>query len=145
MAGKIWVGTEIVLDLENLRTLQLAADKARKDKFSLLSPQEMEIVQCLVQGLTNREIEDRLGLSHHTVMNHLFRIVEKLGVSSRLEVVFLARGESSGRARVLTSGESRLTVLSEIFIVLLFLLTALREPLSDHHAQMPTTSGRFRL
>ena len=30
-------------------------------------------------------------------------------------------------------------------IVLLFLLTALREPLSDHHAQMLTTCGRFRL
>ena len=50
-------------------------------------------MQCLVQGFTSREIEDRLGLSQLTVKNRLFRIFEQLGVSSRLELVVVASPE----------------------------------------------------
>jgi DNA-binding CsgD family transcriptional regulator len=56
---------------------------------SLLTPREVEVVQCLVQGRTDKEIADHLGLSPHTVKNHLFRIFDKLGVSSRVELLFL--------------------------------------------------------
>ena len=49
--------------------------------MNLLSKREAEVVRCLAEGLTNREIADRLGLSQHTIKNHLFRIFDKLGVS----------------------------------------------------------------
>ena len=57
--------------------------------LNLLSKRELEVVRCLAEGLTNREIADRLGLSQHTIKNYLFRVFDKLGVSSRLELLFM--------------------------------------------------------
>jgi len=48
-----------------------------------LTPQELTIAQLAAQGLTNREIGEKLYLSHRTVGFHLHRIFSKLGVSSR--------------------------------------------------------------
>jgi DNA-binding CsgD family transcriptional regulator len=48
-----------------------------------LSPREEQICRLVTHGLTNREIGVRLGLSHHTVDNHMRRIFDKVGVSSR--------------------------------------------------------------
>jgi DNA-binding CsgD family transcriptional regulator len=53
----------------------------------LLSSREREVVQYLASGMTNREIAKTLGLSRHTVKNYLFRIFEKVGVSSRTELI----------------------------------------------------------
>jgi DNA-binding CsgD family transcriptional regulator len=56
----------------------------------LLSARETDVVRCVAEGLTNREIAQRLKLTEHTVKNYLFRIFDKLGVSSRVEVVLYA-------------------------------------------------------
>jgi DNA-binding NarL/FixJ family response regulator len=40
-----------------------------------------------VDGCTNRGVAEKLGLTEHTVSNYLFRIYEKLGISSRVELV----------------------------------------------------------
>ena len=48
-----------------------------------LTSREVQISRLVADGLTNREIGVRLGLSHHTVDNHLRRIFGKIGVSSR--------------------------------------------------------------
>jgi len=57
--------------------------------IDLLSKRELEVVRCLAEGLTNRDIARRLGLSEHTIKNYLFRVFDKLGVSSRLELLFM--------------------------------------------------------
>ena len=57
--------------------------------MNLLTERELQVVRCLAEGLTNREIAERLKLSPHTIKNYLFRIFDKLGVSSRIELLFL--------------------------------------------------------
>jgi DNA-binding NarL/FixJ family response regulator len=57
--------------------------------LSLLSKRELEVVRSLAEGLSNREIAEHLGLSQHTIKNYLFRVFDKLGVSSRLELLFM--------------------------------------------------------
>ncbi|MFI7635107.1 ATP-binding protein [Nonomuraea sp. NPDC049400] len=58
-------------------------DPDARDK---LTPHELNIAQLAAEGLTNREIGQRLYLSHRTVGTHLHRIFPKLGVSSRAEL-----------------------------------------------------------
>lgn len=58
------------------------------EAITLLSERERDVVRCLAEGLSNREIGSRLTISQHTVKNYMFRIFEKLGVSSRLELLF---------------------------------------------------------
>jgi ATP/maltotriose-dependent transcriptional regulator MalT len=58
------------------------ARKARQP----LTPQELQIAQMAAAGLSNREIADRLFLSHRTVGAHLYRVFPKLGVVSRSEL-----------------------------------------------------------
>jgi DNA-binding NarL/FixJ family response regulator len=52
-----------------------------------LSPQELQIVQMAAEGLSNREIGQRLYLSHRTISSHLYRVFPKLGVTSRTELL----------------------------------------------------------
>jgi DNA-binding CsgD family transcriptional regulator len=52
----------------------------------LLSPQEMQIAQLAADGLSNREIGERLFLSHRTIGSHLYRIFPKLGITSRAQL-----------------------------------------------------------
>lgn len=59
----------------------------------LLSKRERQVVHCLVEGLSNKEIAHELQLSEHTIKNYLFSIFNKLGVSSRVEVVLYAASQ----------------------------------------------------
>jgi DNA-binding CsgD family transcriptional regulator len=61
------------------------AGPARAPRQSL-SPQELQIAQMAGSGLSNREIADRLFLSHRTVGAHLYRVFPKLGIVSRSEL-----------------------------------------------------------
>jgi DNA-binding CsgD family transcriptional regulator len=51
-----------------------------------LSPQEAQIAELAAHGLSNREIGQRLFLSHRTVGSHLYRIFPKLGITSRQQL-----------------------------------------------------------
>lgn len=90
--GQIWASSselQYVVDALALPTFT----KFQGNGGSLLSARETDVVRCVVEGLTNREIALRLKLREHTVKNYLFRIFEKLGVSSRVEVVLYALGQ----------------------------------------------------
>ena len=56
------------------------------DPWAKLSAQELQVVLLAAQGLTNREIGERLYLSHRTVGSHLYRAFPKLGVRSRSQL-----------------------------------------------------------
>lgn len=57
-----------------------------------LTPQELQIAQLAAEGLTNREIGQRLFLSHRTVGFHLHRLFPKLGITTRGQLAGLLRG-----------------------------------------------------
>ncbi|GAA0636280.1 LuxR family transcriptional regulator [Kutzneria viridogrisea] len=56
------------------------------DAREKLTPHELSVAQLAAEGLTNREIGQRLYLSHRTVGTHLHRIFPKLGISSRADL-----------------------------------------------------------
>ena len=51
-----------------------------------LTAQELQIAQLAADGLSNREIGQRLYLSHRTISTHLYRVFPKLGIASRAEL-----------------------------------------------------------
>jgi len=73
---------------------------------SILSARELDVVRCVAEGLSNREIAQRLSLREHTVKNYLFRIFDKLGVSSRVEVVLYALGTNQANSQKTESTDS---------------------------------------
>jgi DNA-binding NarL/FixJ family response regulator len=87
--GQIWARSED-LDhaLEALANAPLVRATNTKG-MELLSVRERQVIQHLSGGMTNREIAQTLHLSPHTVKNYLFRIFDKLGVSSRTELLYI--------------------------------------------------------
>ncbi|WP_229075036.1 AAA family ATPase [Actinoplanes sp. DH11] len=69
--------------------LRAAGEQSRQRVSSArerLSPQELQIAGLAATGLTNREIAERLFLSHRTVSSHLYRVYPKLGITRRTQL-----------------------------------------------------------
>lgn len=62
----------------------------RARKIASLTERERQVINLIAEGLKNRQIAERLFISHVTVTHHLSSIYEKLGVSDRLELVIYA-------------------------------------------------------
>lgn len=61
-----------------------------REAFSPLSPREMEILECVTRGMSNKEIAYSLGISHQTVKNHMTAILQKLDVEDRTQAAVYA-------------------------------------------------------
>jgi DNA-binding NarL/FixJ family response regulator len=99
--GSIWAGKAATdYFLEAFRSIP-APGALTEDNSSSLTTRERQVVQCAAMGKTNRAIASELHLSEHTVKNYLFKSFEKLGVSSRVELLFYLtiRGHSFGLPR----------------------------------------------
>lgn len=85
--GQVWANStqlQLILGaLVNAAPLRVVNSQG----LNLLANRETQVVYLVVEGLTNREIAHKLGLSEHTVSNYLFRIYNKLGISTRVELV----------------------------------------------------------
>jgi DNA-binding NarL/FixJ family response regulator len=57
------------------------------DAIEMLSPRELEVIRLTARGMTNREIGQKLGISHRTVQGHLASVYSKLNVNGRTEAV----------------------------------------------------------
>ncbi len=91
--GQLWVcSTQLEFLLEALADAP-ATGLVDTQGAKLLSKREEDVVRWLAEGLTNSEIASELKLSENTVKNYLFRIFNKLGVSSRVEVVIYAASQ----------------------------------------------------
>lgn len=67
---------------------------------NLLSTRELQVVALVAEGLSNREISQQLRLSEHTIKNYMFRIFDKLGLSSRAELMLYAIGQREHLGRL---------------------------------------------
>ncbi|KIZ16153.1 response regulator [Streptomyces natalensis] len=81
-----------------MNSLRGEADDAEPEADALaeLSPREREILGLIGEGLTNRQIGQRLYLSEKTVKNHISRLLAKLGVERRIQAAVMATQLSSG-------------------------------------------------
>lgn len=105
--GQVWANSsELSFLLEALN--QTPAFNMATQSFATLSKREKDVVRAVADGRTNREIGKHLGLTEHTVKNYLFRIFDKLGVSTRVELVVyaLACGQPQAAASPLFSTKS---------------------------------------
>jgi DNA-binding NarL/FixJ family response regulator len=104
--GQIWArSVDLGLALDALSSTPALRPTNHKG-IEILSLRERQVVHQLSAGLSNREIAHSLGLSSHTVKNYLFRIFDKLGVSSRTELLFLAmNGTPAHPIPALTKGD----------------------------------------
>lgn len=88
--GRIWATNEdleILLEaLSHMQSIQIN----KTDGTALLTPRERDTVRLVAEGMKNREIAAALQVTEHTISNYLYRIFEKLGVSSRVELILYA-------------------------------------------------------
>lgn len=88
--GQVWASSaelefvlEALVDPVPIETRGLSGSRP-------LSKREEEIAHMVAEGFSNRQISERLDLSEHTIKNYLFRVFEKLGVSTRVELTLYA-------------------------------------------------------
>ncbi|MGD0212549.1 MAG: response regulator transcription factor [Terriglobales bacterium] len=95
--GEVWINSQqmnYVLDaLSEVPTLRVVNSTGR----SLLTPREEQVVALVADGLTNRGVAGELGLSEHTIKKYLLRIFDKVGISSRVELVLYAMAHGENR------------------------------------------------
>ncbi len=95
--GQVWANSlhlGYLLDVLSQMPMRLHDSQG----MELLSKREAEVARLVAEGLTNRGISVQLGLSEHTVRNYLFRIFDKLGVSTRVELVLYCFQEQQSRS-----------------------------------------------
>lgn len=88
--GGLWVGRALVSRLAAATaglTAPHAVPQAHQDLQLRLSSRELEVARAVAQGLSNKEIADRLFISERTVKAHLGATFEKLGVRDRVQLV----------------------------------------------------------
>ena len=100
--GFIWAGREETdLLLEAFKNFPVPNPFTASDSPTLTA-RELQVVKLAAKGKTNKIIASELGLSEHTVKNYLFRAFDKLGVSSRVELLFYLtlKGHTFSAAKV---------------------------------------------
>jgi DNA-binding NarL/FixJ family response regulator len=109
-AGQIWASNqqlnyllELVSTVPSLRVLNSSGDP-------LPTPREEQVVALVAEGLGNRQIARELNLSEHTIKKYLFRIFEKLGISTRVELVLYAFNNGDPRQAEWLVGADRIPV-----------------------------------
>jgi len=68
------------------------ADQAKIDALAI-TPRELEVLQLIAEGLSNKEMADRLFVSENTIKTHTSRVFDKLGASRRTQAVQLAQSQ----------------------------------------------------
>ena len=92
----IWLGLSItrrevvVKEVAVPAAVPFAPDPARIEALGI-TPRELEVLQLIAEGLSTKEMADRLFVSENTVKTHTSRVLDKLGASRRTQAVQLAK------------------------------------------------------
>ncbi|HEX6770916.1 MAG TPA: response regulator transcription factor [Acidobacteriaceae bacterium] len=90
MQGDYWINGQRVVNLVGaLHDLMQKAAVPERKTYGL-TPRELEVVGCIVEGCSNRDIAKQFSISEETVKRHLSNIFDKTGVSTRLELALFA-------------------------------------------------------
>ena len=79
----------VVLD-EEFASTAIAPRPTRPAGSEELTPRERDVLSLLVQGKSNRQIAERLGISEHTAKFHVTAVLQKMGAQTRTEAVVKA-------------------------------------------------------
>jgi two-component system, NarL family, nitrate/nitrite response regulator NarL len=91
LSGDYWIGGERVMNLvAALNELMKQAAAVQEKKTYGLTPRELEVVTCIVEGCSNKDVAKQFTISEETVKRHLSNIFDKTGVSTRLELALFA-------------------------------------------------------
>jgi DNA-binding NarL/FixJ family response regulator len=88
--GQIWACNK---DLEHILSALVQTKPLQINNASgtpLLTRREEDVMRLVAEGLKNREIAQKLNVAEHSIRNYLTRIFDKLGVSSRVELILYA-------------------------------------------------------
>ena len=88
-AGKTYYGQSIMHKIITDPQASGAGNPAEKKLHELLSPREFEILHLVSQGLSSKQISEKLFISERTVANHRLNIMNKCGVKNTVELVKL--------------------------------------------------------
>jgi DNA-binding NarL/FixJ family response regulator len=95
--GQVWANSEqlqyLIEALSQVPSLHMVNSRGMR----LLTPREEQVVALVADGLSNREVAHELHLSEHTIKKYLFHIFDKLGISSRVELVIYAMNHGGSR------------------------------------------------
>lgn len=90
----IWLGLRITARTERVIVREVPAAFARNDEQLAaigMTPRELEILELIAAGLSNKEIAERVFVSENTVKTHSSRVFEKLGAKRRTQAVQRAK------------------------------------------------------
>ena len=88
--GQVWASSAEIGYMLDALVDPLPIETRALSSSRPLSKREEEIAHMVAEGFSNRQISERLDLSEHTIKNYLFRVFEKLGVSTRVELTLYA-------------------------------------------------------
>ena len=91
LSGDYWIGGQRVVNLLTaLSELMAKAAAVPERKTYGLTPRELEVVTCIVEGCSNKDIAKQFTISEETVKRHLSNVFDKTGVGTRLELALFA-------------------------------------------------------
>ncbi len=79
-----------IVEMFRVSEEQRTRDREGQRALDRLTPREREVLEMLAEGLSDKEIAQRLGVSPDTARNHMVNILGKLGVGSRLQALVFA-------------------------------------------------------
>jgi DNA-binding NarL/FixJ family response regulator len=109
--GKYVIGDQVFTEKEFRHWLNIQMESARHlysepgSPFHPLSDREMEVLSCVVKGMSNKEIATSLGISHQTVKNHVTSVLRKFNVEDRTQAVVYALKRGWVQLRDVTSNK----------------------------------------